>query len=161
MFTDISLPFGLALRVMQPRDDEFAEVLFASTRDYLYAIPAPKPQVDFLIKQQFQAQQAAYTSSFPQAETLIIEAYGGPIGKIVINNTAESLHVIDVALMKDERGKGFGSALLHALKRISEQQLIPLSLMVDHHNVRAKKLYIGLGFVVFESSATHDRLLWR
>ncbi len=160
MITDVSLPFGLILRVMQPQDSEFTEALFASTRDYLYRMPVPKSQVDFLIKQQFQLQHASYASSFPRAETFIIELYGKSIGKIIINCTAASLHIIDMALINDERSKGFGSAILRALKKISEQHLLPLRLAVDQQNIRAKKLYIALGFVVSESSATHDTLLW-
>jgi ribosomal protein S18 acetylase RimI-like enzyme len=160
MIVDISLPFGLQLRAMQPQDSEFTEALFASTRDYLYSMPIPKNQVDFLVKQQFQMQQASYASSFPHAETFIVELYGKPVGKIIINNTAASLHVIDIALISDVRGKGFGSAILRALKKVSEQRLLPLRLAVDQQNVRAKKLYLALGFVVSESSATHDTLLW-
>lgn len=160
MIIDISLPFGLVLRVLKPQDSEFTEALFASTRDYLYSIPVPKSQVDFLIKQQFQMQQASFASSFPRAETFIIELYGKPIGKIIINNTAASFHIVDIALIKDERSKGFGSAILRAFKKKSEQHLLPLRLAVDQQNVRAKKLYLELGFVVSESSATHDTLLW-
>ncbi len=160
MMTDVSLPFGLTLRAMELRDSEFTEALFASTRDYLYHMPVPKSQVDFLIKQQFQLQQASYASSFPGAETFIIERYSKSIGKIIFNSTTASLHVIDIALMSDERSKGWGSAILRALKKIAEQRVVPVRLAVDQQNIRAKKLYLSLGFVVIESSATHDTLVW-
>jgi ribosomal protein S18 acetylase RimI-like enzyme len=160
MFADISLPFGLALRVMRSQDQDFLELLFASTRDYLHQMPIPKTQIDFLIKQQYVMQQASYARAFPAAETLIIELHSKPVGKIILKNTSASLHIIDVAFIKDMCGKGFGSALLRALKDVAAQQVRPLRLAVDHQNYRAKKLYLALGFTLVESSSTHDTLLW-
>lgn len=160
MFTDISLPFGLALCAVKSQDLEFTEILFASTREYLYQMPVPKSQIDFLIKQQFLLQQTSYAAAFPSAETFIVALHSTPVGKIIVNNTRESLHVIDIALMTNVRGKGFGSAILRALKKVAMQQSRPVRLAVDQQNSRAKKLYLELGFVLIESSATHDTLLW-
>lgn len=160
MFTDTPLPFGLTLREMQPQDSAFTETLFASTRDYLYLMPVPKSQIDFLIKQQLLMQQASYSTTFPLAETFIIALHSTPVGKVILNNTSESLHVIDIALMNNMRGKGFGSAILRALKKVAIRELRPLRLAVDQQNSRAKKLYLQLGFILTESSTTHDTLLW-
>ncbi|PUA26618.1 MAG: hypothetical protein B0W54_23025 [Cellvibrio sp. 79] len=160
MFSNLSLPFGLGLRAVQLQDQAFMETLFFSTRDYLYQMPVPKSQVDFLIKQQFMMQQASYLASFPAAETFIIELHSQPVGKIILNNTSESLHVIDIALLNAMRGKGFGSAILRALKKVAAQQSLPLRLAVDQQNTRAKKLYLALGFTLIKSSPTHDTLLW-
>lgn len=161
MFADISLPFGLSLRDMQPQDQVFAEMLFISTRDYLYQMPIPKDQIDFLVKQQFAMQQASYAGTFPSAETFIIEQYSQPIGKIILNNTNAALHIIDIALVNEMRSKGFGASIMRALKKIAELQPRPLRLSVDQQNTRAKKLYLQLGFALTESSSTHDTLLWR
>jgi ribosomal protein S18 acetylase RimI-like enzyme len=161
MFSKLELPYGLGLRKAQVTDQVFAEVLFLSARDYVYQMPIPKAQLDVLLKQQFQLQQASYTASFPLAETFIVEFYGQPIGKLMLNSTAETLHIIDIALLGDMRGKGYGTALLRALKKQAVEQCKPLRLAVDQQNLRAKKLYLGLGFSVIESSATHDTLLWK
>jgi len=160
MFTDISLPLGLGLRKIQPQDLAFTETLFASTREYLLQIPLPRAQIEFLIKQQFLMQQASYSTSFPLAETFIIEFDSSPVGKVIVNNTSDSLHVIDIALMNNMRGKNVGSTVLRALKQVAAQELRPLRLVVDQQNSRAKKLYLRLGFTLSESSATHDTLLW-
>lgn len=160
MFTDISLPLGLGLREMQLQDQAFAATLFASTRDYLYRMPIPQSQIDFLIQQQFQMQQASYSASFPLAEAFIVELYAKPIGKIILNNTSASLHIIDIALINDMRGKGYGSAVLRALKSLATSGGKSLRLAVDQQNPRAKKLYLHLGFALLESSLTHDTLLW-
>jgi ribosomal protein S18 acetylase RimI-like enzyme len=105
-------------------------------------------------------QEASYSTSFPLAETFIIEFYSIPVGKIILNNTHESLHIVDIALINNMRGKGFGSAILRALKQVAAQDFQPLRLTVDQQNSQAKKLYLKLGFTLFESSSTHDILLW-
>jgi len=160
MFADISLPFGLSLRLMQPQDQAFAEMLFISTRDYLYQMPIPKDQIDFLVKQQFVMQQASYASTFPSAEAFIIEQYSQPIGKIILNNTLANLHIVDIAFINDMRGKGFGTSILRALKKNASQHSRALYLAVDQQNYRARKLYLSLGFTLIESSSTHDTLFW-
>lgn len=160
MVVDISLPLGLGLRLIQPQDHAFAEMLFFSTRDYLYQIPIPKSQVDALIKQQYQMQQASYKSTYPAAETFIIEQNSLPLGKLILANTHACLHVIDIVLVSSARSKGFGRALLYGLKDYAAQQGWSLRLAVDQQNIRAKSLYLKLGFSVVESSMTHDTLLW-
>lgn len=160
MLNDISLPLGLRLRELQPQDQTFTETLFFSTREFLYQMPLPKTQVDLLIKQQFVLQQASYATSFPSAETYIIHLFAEPIGKLILNNATDSLHVIDLAFTQSMRSKGYGTCLLRALKKLSDQAGRPVRLMVDQQNTRAKKLYLNLGFTLFESSTTHDTLLW-
>ncbi|HEY0891902.1 MAG TPA: GNAT family N-acetyltransferase [Cellvibrio sp.] len=160
MLNDISLPLGLHLHKMQPQDQAFAEALFFSTREFFYQMPLPKAQVDLLIKQQFILQQASYGTSFPLAETFIIHLFAEPIGKLILNNTPDSLHVIDIAFMPAMRNRGYGSGILRALKRLADQAGRPVRLAVDQQNTRAKKLYLKLGFALSESSASHDTLLW-
>lgn len=160
MLAKISLPLGLNLRVMQTSDQLFAERVFSSTRDYLHQLPIPSSQVEFLIKQQFQLQQTSYAASFPAAETFIIDFYTEPAGKITLNQTAESLHIVDIAFVSAMRNKGFGRALLRTLKNYAAERGVPLRLSVDQQNIRAKKLYLELGFTQTESSATHDTLWW-
>ncbi|MDR7089975.1 MULTISPECIES: GNAT family N-acetyltransferase [Cellvibrio] len=160
MLNDISLPLGLHLRELQPQDQAFAETLFFSTRVFLYQMPLPKAQVDLLIKQQFILQQASYGASFPLAETFIIHLFAEPIGKLILNNTSDSLHLIDIAFLPSMRSRGYGSSILRALKHLADQARRPVRLAVDQQNTRAKKLYLNLGFALSESSTTHDILLW-
>lgn len=160
MFNEISLPFGLHLRELQPQDQLFTEVLFASTREYFYQMPMAKSQVDMLVKQQFILQQASYAKNFPSAQTFIIQLFSEPVGKVILNNFSDSLHIIDIAFVPSVRGKGYGTAILRALKRLADDMGSPVRLAVDQQNTRAKKLYLSLGFALIESSGTHDTLLW-
>lgn len=160
MFSEISLPFGLHLRGMQAQDQHFAEELFFSTREYFYQMPMAKQQVDLLIKQQFILQQASYANAFPAAQTFIIQLFIEPVGKIILNNSPDSVHIIDIAFMHSARSKGYGTAILRSLKNLANQLGLPVRLAVDQQNTRAKKLYLSLGFVLIESSSTHDTLSW-
>lgn len=160
MFSEISLPFGLHLREVQSQDQIFVESLFFSTREYFYQMPMARSQVDLLIKQQFILQQASYAKAFPSAQTLIIQLFVEPVGKIILNNSPDSLHIIDIAFIHSARGKGYGTAILRSLKNLANQLGLPVRLEVDQQNSRAKKLYLSLGFTLIESSSTHDTLLW-
>lgn len=160
MFSKMSLPLGLHLREMQPQDHIFIETLFSSSREHLYQMPMAKSQVDLLIKQQFILQQTSYANAFPAAQTLIIQLFSEPVGKIILNNSPDSLHIIDIAFIDSMRGKGYGTAILRALKNMANKLDFPIRLAVEQQNIRAKKLYLSLGFALIESSSTHDTLLW-
>ncbi len=160
MFNEISLPFGLHLRELQPQDQTFVESLFFSTREYFYQMPMAKSQVDLLIRQQFILQQASYVKAFPAAKTLVIQLFSESVGKLMLNNSSDSLHIIDIAFMPSARGRGYGTAILRSLKNRANQLGLPVRLAVDQQNSRAKKLYLSLGFTLIESSSTHDTLLW-
>lgn len=160
MLTEIALLPGLFVRKATSDDQPFLENLFFSTRNYLYSMPLPKSQVDLLIRQQFLLQQSSYLSSFPAAEIFIINHQSLAVGKVMVDVSSDTIHVVDIALSENARGKGWGSALLRALKKYAEQEGRLVKLAVDQQNIRAKKLYLALGFRVTESSLTHDTLLW-
>lgn len=161
MLSQLSLPLGLALRPADESDQDFSEAVFFSTREHFYQLPFAAGQLEILLKQQFQLQQTSYTTSFPLAETYIIEQHRQAIGKLMIDTSEDCLQLIDIALLGHMRGKGYGSALLCALKNLARQHGLRLQLSVDQQNTRAKKLYLDLGFRLVGSSATHDQLCWQ
>lgn len=160
MLSQLALPFGLALRTAGDDDHNFVEAVFFSAREYFYQLPLDARQVEMLLKHQFEMQQASYAASFPSAELYIVELHRQAIGKLMVSTGDDHLLVIDIALMGEMRGKGYGSALLRALKNHAADCGLHLQLSVDQHNTRAKKLYLDLGFRLVDSSATHDRLYW-
>lgn len=161
MLNQLALPFGLFLHRADENDLNFIAAVFFSTRDYFYQLPLPASQVETLLKQQFQMQQASYVASFPLAKLYIIELHGKPVGKLMVNAGQECLHLIDIALIGEVRSKGYGTALLRALKKWAQQQELHFQLSVDQQNIGAKKLYLRLGFNLVESSSTHDTLQWK
>ena len=160
MTLTIVLPQGLGVRSYDMEDQSFSEQLFFSTRESFNLLPLPRQQVELLLKQQFLLQQVGYSQTYPNAEILIVILDGEPIGKLILNHSVESLHIVDLVLSPNARSKGYGSAILRALKTVAIQKGLPLRLAVDQQNRRAKKLYMGLGFTSVESSETHDTLVW-
>jgi ribosomal protein S18 acetylase RimI-like enzyme len=158
MLKDISLAGGLVLRGAQAEDAAVMEQLFRSTRDYFHAMPIPPQYVDLLLAQQYQVLQASYARQWPRARTLIVELAGAAIGKLMLDEEAATVHIIDFILEPGLRGKGYGTAVLQALQAAAGDRRIGLS--VDRQNPAAKRLYLGLGFQVEGASETHESMSW-
>lgn len=154
------LPDTFELRPARDKDQPFLEELFRSTREFLYLMPLPRPQIDILVNQQYRMQQDAYAGRFPNAYTLVIELSGRPIGKITLDERKTALHIIDIALEPAMRGKGHGTRILRAVQAAARQRRIPVELSVDRQNLAAKRLYLGLGFEVTGASDTHEFMAW-
>jgi RimJ/RimL family protein N-acetyltransferase len=160
MLGNILLPDEFTLRVAKTEDQAFSEALFCSTREYLYLMPIPKPQVDLLLKQQFVLQQSSYAQRFPNAVNFVVEFNDEPIGKITLNQSKHELHIVDIVLAQKVRNKGYGTTILSAIQLLTKKRKTQLKLAVDQQNIRAKKLYLALGFKITESSDTHDTMIW-
>jgi RimJ/RimL family protein N-acetyltransferase len=154
------LPDAFELRPARDKDRPFMEELFRSTREFLYRMPLPRPQIDILVNQQYRLQQDTYAGRFPNADTLIIELSGRPIGKITLDERKTALHIVDLALTPAMRGKGYGTRILRAIQAEARQRRIPVELSVDRQNLPAKRLYLGLGFQVTGASETHESMAW-
>ena len=91
---------------------------------------------------QFRAKQAHYRSAFPNAVTRIILVAGSPVGFLTTNAEVSGLHIVDIAFLKEFRGRGIGSAVLG---QVLCQASGPVTLVVDIENP-ARRLYERLGF---------------
>lgn len=159
MLKDAALSHNLTLRPATAADGVFMEELFRSTREQFYSMPMPRSQVDLLLAQQYRLQQASYVRLWPGAHTLIIERAGRGIGKIMLDENAAQVHIIDFVLESGMRGKGYGTTILRALQAAAGARRIGLS--VDRQNPGARKLYCSLGFQVEAASETHESMSWR
>lgn len=160
MQTAMSLLDGLGLRIAKTSDTIFIEKLFQSTREFLYQADAEKDYIDMVIDQQRYLQTEGYGQQFPNAYTMIIDKQQEPIGKIILDFGANLVHVLDLALIPEARGKGYGKAVLQAMQYVAQQQMLPVGLSVETYNLPAKKLYASLGFQVAEQTPTHEFMLW-
>jgi GNAT superfamily N-acetyltransferase len=160
LLKEIALPEGLVLRLATAVDQAFMERVFCSTREHFYLMPLPKLQLEILLKQQFVLQQSSYSSQFPHAHTFVVELGDQEIGKITLNQSGSDLHIIDMALLPQTRNKGYGTRILKSIQLWTKKQKLQLKLSVDQQNIRAKKLYLVLGFNTTSSSETHDTMVW-
>jgi GNAT superfamily N-acetyltransferase len=160
MLNAISLPNGLSLRCADERDHVFMARVFGSTREYLYHMDLPIPYVDALVKQQFTLQCDSYRRQFPHANSFVIHCMAQAIGRVIVEESASSLLIVDLTLLPESCGKGYGTAILQALKAVAETQQCDLKLSVDRQNWRAKKRYAALGFNVVAETDTHESMVW-
>lgn len=139
---------GVSLRPAGAEDAPFQRLLYRSLRWEEFA-PLPWPdaaRIDF-IDQQFDFQQRHYAAAFPAAEYYLILSGAEPIGRIYIDRSGRALHLAEIALLPDWRGRGIGAALIEALQQaVRDGQGDSVELQVLATNP-ARRLYERLGFV--------------
>lgn len=150
----------LHARAPDSADADFLARLYASTRPDLHSITADPAFVDSLIAMQQRLQTAAYAHAFPDADYLLLEHHGQCAGRIVIQQGAAELRLVDIALLPALRGQGLGSLILRALQRFCSERNLGLTLSVHHTNPDARRLYRRLGFEIASCSALSDQLVW-
>jgi ribosomal protein S18 acetylase RimI-like enzyme len=148
-----------ALRPAAPADAAFLASLFRSTRPELDMLPAGL--ADQLILQQQQLQELGYRQAFPEARTLVIESGGTSVGKLVLDEQRQQLHVVDIAVATEFRGRGFASSVLRRLQQQALETGRDVVLSVAHDNAPALRLYRSLGFEEEARDAVRASMRWR
>lgn len=150
--TGFRLPAGLAaqgyaLRMEREDDLPFLRRLYASTREAEFAhltdwsAEARRAFCD----QQFMAQRLHYQSQIPGCVRLLILSREERVGRLYVEERVTQIHVVDIALMPDHRGRGIGGAILAELARVAETRDKGLGIFVEKYNP-ALRLYRRLGF---------------
>lgn len=149
----------LRLRPALPADEDFLEKLHASTRDDLRAAAGP-PLLEMLLDMQWRAQRAGYSQGFPDAEDMIIEVGGAPLGRLLLERSARPWRIVDLALLPAARGQGHGGAVLAALQARAAAAGAGLALSVRHDNPAARRLYLVAGFVAAGADTLAEQMIW-
>jgi ribosomal protein S18 acetylase RimI-like enzyme len=157
---DAAAALGLSLRPAKDDDLPFLSALYGSTRaDELATTGWPAATKALFVVQQFSGQHGEYLQRFPDLERLIVEEGGAPIGRIYVNLTGETCHLVDISLMPAARGHGRGSALLADLMADAARAGKAVTLSVLASN-RAEQLYTRLGFRVTDLGPAYNRMRW-
>lgn len=127
------------------QDKTFLERLYRSTREDLLLL-GQGTLIDNLIQMQFMVQQTSYHQQFPNANFAIIEKNAKSIGYLVANHTNETIRLVYLAFLPDERNQGHGRCVIQALQTEAVNQNKSLALSVSAQNEPAKHLYLSLGF---------------
>jgi ribosomal protein S18 acetylase RimI-like enzyme len=151
---------GLHCRPMADADLPFLFRLYAATRAEEVAGTGwpPELQVRFL-RQQFEGQHHHYVTYYPEAERLVVEQGEAPVGRLYFEEWPSQIRIIDIALMPDARGRGFGSALIEDVFRRARAAGKKVSIHVEKNNP-AMALYRRLGFLTAEDKGVYDLLEW-
>ena len=152
---------SLSLRPVLDADLPFMEGLYASTRrDELAAVPWPDAVKQAFLAQQFRAQHAHYTQHYGDAERLIVERSGQAIGRIYLHRRRHEHGVVDIGLLPEWRGHGFGTALMTDVIADARAAGKPVRIYVEKNN-GARRLYVRLGFRALSEHGIYDLLEWR
>ncbi|MBE7373374.1 GNAT family N-acetyltransferase [Pseudomonas lopnurensis] len=144
----------LHVREALPDDEPLLHSLFASGR---YGEDAPLPAV--LLEQQWRLRQQAYASGYPGHATLLVQAEDRTEGMLTLHDGADRLHLLELVLRPQVRGRGLGTILLRTLQALAGQRGQALSLHVLPHN-RAYDLYRRLGFLDRGGDGVQRYLEW-
>lgn len=156
----LKLPDGLYLRPKVPSDEPFLQALYISTRDDLLLIDQCQDEYQQLVEMQYQAQCAGYGEQFPNALYFIIEHHHQPVGKVSIDFGANDIRIVDLALVREARGKNLGKGVIQSLQFAATQAGAPLSLTVEQQNLFARRLYHSLGFIVESEQQPYALMVW-
>jgi ribosomal protein S18 acetylase RimI-like enzyme len=108
----------------------------------------------------FEARHLDCTSRYPKAWFLLLEQRREPAGRLYIDLTGPSLHLIVIALLPAFQGRGIGTGILRALQDQAQGEGKPLSLHVQRGNDGAAALYRRLGFTLARPGGIHDHFTW-
>jgi ribosomal protein S18 acetylase RimI-like enzyme len=150
----------LHVRPAQAADDAFLKELYAATRDDLRAAGVDPAMLAVLIDMQWRAQGAGYRQAYPTADSLIVEAAGEPVGRLLVDCIAPQWRIVDIALMPGARRQGHGAALLRALQARAGEAGAALGLTVRRDNPHARRLYAALGFAAAGGDALAEQMVW-
>jgi ribosomal protein S18 acetylase RimI-like enzyme len=152
---------GLNIRPARDSDTPFIESLYHSTRDDFRSLDAELDFIEALIEQQQEgAQVQGYGEQFPNAFYLILEKQAERIGCVVLDFAKNEIRIIDIVLIPEDRGKGYGTSILYALKYAAGKVCMPLVLSVYKTNHAAKRLYVLQGFAVEQCNLMVDQMVW-
>tara|TARA_R110002020_G_scaffold162175_2_gene347644 strand:- start:65 stop:580 length:516 start_codon:yes stop_codon:yes gene_type:complete len=151
---------GLQLRPSRDSDHLFLEALYRDIRQDLQLALADQDMIEALLEMQIKAQAVGYGTAYPNALYYIVEKQGERIGRVTVDFGANEVHILDLALIKGARNKGYGAVVLRAVQSAGAQVMSPVSLSVDPFNVYAKQLYRQLGFRFEGLMGAVERWVW-
>lgn len=141
-------------------DREFLFEVFAASRDAEMAlVPWTDDQKQAFLRMQFEAQDRHYRSQYPEAQFQVIHHEGRPIGRLYSYESADQIHIMDMALLPAWRGVGIGSALLRDILARASATSRAVTLYVEHNNP-AQRLYDRLGFRHVSDEGIYRRMRW-
>ena len=149
-------------RPARPDDAAFMAALFTANQRQAWGLDGavPDPLLDGVLAQQHRWREAAYEDTAGRAGCrLIVPQDGGePVGRAWVH-AADTLHLLDLAVLPAQQRQGIGRWALQALQDEATRLGLALSLTVDANNP-ARALYQRMGFEEHGDSGTDRHLHW-
>lgn len=113
------------------------------------------------LRLQFDAQQRGYRERWPLAETTLLVHDGEAVGWAIVDRSGAAIHLVDIAVVPERRGRGAATAAIRALQDEAARAGRPVSLSVLRDNLAAIRLYSRLGFTPTGADQLYLRLTWQ
>jgi ribosomal protein S18 acetylase RimI-like enzyme len=151
---------GLTFRRLADADLAFLARVYASTRtEELAATPLTEEVKAAFLADQFRLQHVHYQKYYPNADWLVTAHGADDIGRLYIERWPTQHRIIDIAFLPEQRGKGFGEALLRDLLDEAAACGKAVTIHVEKFNP-AMRLYRRLGFATEEDKGVYDLMRW-
>jgi ribosomal protein S18 acetylase RimI-like enzyme len=138
----------VTLRPAAPADRDLFAAVYASAReDELAGTGWSEAERAGFLAQQFHAQTVHYESHYPGATLDVVLVGGEPAGRLFVHRREASIHVMEIGLLPEFRGRGVGSRLLRAVLDEAAARGVKATINVEPANP-ARRLYERLGFRV-------------
>lgn len=152
---------NISMRLAGPSDKAFLSTLFHQTRNFIYEYAdAEDDYKRMVVEHQERFRETGYGTDFPNSMDFVIEDAGTRIGRVQIDFSDDVVHVVDIAIIAQARGKGVGEEVLRGVQRVAAVNRSPVLLSCAHDNVPAQQLYAKLGFQLYQAGPTSSRLIW-
>lgn len=146
----------VSLRPALDDDQDFLFRVYAGTREEEMALaPWTDEQKAEFLQRQFTLRHTQYRQHYVDARFDIILLDGEPVGNLYVDRSESEIHVIDIALLPECRGRGIGAELLTSLLAEATEDNKPVRIYVIQGNP-AIKLYSRLGFQKIGEQGIHD-----
>ena len=146
---------SLVLRPVNDADSDFLLQLYASTRaDEMALVDWSEQQKFEFLHMQFNAQSSYYFEQFAAASFDVIELDGKPVGRLYVDERADELRVIDIALMPEFRQQGIGAYYMQSILDRAAASGRAVGIHVEKNNP-AMRLYDRLGFEQIEDKGVY------
>jgi ribosomal protein S18 acetylase RimI-like enzyme len=152
---------GFVLRLESEADAAFLCGLYVSTRweELAPVTNWTEAQKREFLAGQFAAQRRHYLIHYAGAERSVIEDRGVACGRIYVERTPGKVHVVDLSLLPEWRGRGIGTALLQAVLTEAGAAGKRAGISVEKFNP-AQRLYRRLGFREVEDLGVYLAMEW-
>ncbi len=148
----------VSLRPVSADDEAFLQAVYATTRaEEMKHVPWNEAQQAAFLQMQFKAQKHHYETRCPDARHDIILFDSQSVGRLYVDRREHEIHVLDIALLPEYRGRGIGSSLIKALMEEASAAGKSLTIYVESFNP-SQTLFARLGFHEIESDGINIKL---
>ena len=136
-------------------DEPFLLALYSAIRaEELAVVSWNADQKAAFLQSQFQAQHLHYTTKYPKGLFQTIKFETKKIGRLYLAELEDEIRIIDLTILPEERGKGFGSEII---SDILQKAAKPVRIYLESFN-QSNDLFKRLGFQIISDEGVYQ--LW-